>query len=226
MVTRRPVRLEVAGTVLNADLSLPAGSKGLIIFAHGSGSSRHSSRNRTVAEVFEQRGFGTLLLDLLTEAEERADLVTAEFRFDIELLANRVAGALDWAHLQGSTGSLALGLFGASTGAAAALIAAAERPALAQAVVSRGGRADLAGGALHSVTAPTLLIVGGRDDVVLHLNREALLHLNGPKELQIVAGATHLFEEPGALDRVSQLACEWFDRYVRQESGRIGEGRR
>jgi len=191
-------------------LTLPPQARALIVFAHGSGSSRHSSRNRAVAEVLQHAELGTLLLDLLTEQEERTDVITAEFRFDIPLLADRVVGTIDWAAALDQTASLPVGLFGASTGAAAALIAAAKRPSGVRAVVSRGGRPDLAGDSLESVAAPTLLIVGGRDDVVIELNRQAFGRLNGPKELQIVPGATHLFEEPGALNRVAQLARDWF----------------
>jgi pimeloyl-ACP methyl ester carboxylesterase len=215
IATPRPVRIDIAGVALNGDLSLAANAVGLVVFAHGSGSGRHSSRNRAVAEIFHHAGLGTLLLDLLTEPEERTDELTAEFRFNIPLLADRVVGAIDWAQVYEPTASLALGLFGASTGAAAALIAAAKRPAIVRAVVSRGGRADLAEASLDVVAAPTLLIVGGRDDVVLQLNREAFERLNGPKELQTVPGATHLFSEPGALDRVAQLAGDWFVRYLR-----------
>lgn len=215
IVTPRPVRLDIAGVALNADLSLPADAFGLVVFAHGSGSSRHSSRNRAVAEVFQHAHLGTLLLDLLTDHEERADVATAEFRFDIPLLADRVVGAIDWAQVHPPTASLAIGLFGASTGAAAALIAAAKRPAIVRAVVSRGGRPDLAEASLDVVSAPTLLIVGGRDDVVIQLNRAAFERLQGPKELQIVPGASHLFEEPGTLDQVGQLARDWFVRHLR-----------
>jgi len=209
-----PVRIETPGATLNGDLSLPAGARGLVVFAHGSGSSRHSSRNRAVAEVLQRSGLGTLLLDLLTEREELTDVITAEFRFDIPLLAARVVSALDWARAAPQTASLSPGLFGASTGAAAALIAAAERPDAVRAVVSRGGRPDLADGALERVAAPTLLIVGGRDEVVIELNREALARLNAPKQLAIVPGATHLFEERGALDEVSRLARDWFVRHL------------
>ena len=207
---RSPVQLELAGVTLNGDLALPAGARGLVVFAHGSGSSRYSSRNRAVAEVLQHAALGTLLLDLLTEQEERTDVVTAEFRFDIPLLGIRVIGALDWAAAHEATSSLPMGVFGASTGAAAALIAAAKRPGKVRAVVSRGGRPDLAGDALDSVTSPTLLIVGGRDDVVIELNRAALERLKAEKDMQIVPGATHLFEEPGTLNRVSELARDWF----------------
>jgi putative phosphoribosyl transferase len=213
-LTTRPVQLDIGGMALNADLTVPAGAAGVIVFAHGSGSSRHSSRNRAVAEVFQHARFATLLLDLLTAPEERADVVTAEFRFDIPLLASRVVAAVDWAQAYAPTAPLAVGLFGASTGAAAALIAAAQRPAVVRAVVSRGGRADLAGDALATVVAPTLLIVGGRDDVVIELNQGALERLNATKQLEIVEGATHLFEEPGTLDEVARLARDWFTRYL------------
>jgi dienelactone hydrolase len=210
----QPVRLAVAGVTLNADLSLPANARGLVVFAHGSGSSRHSSRNRAVAEVLQRRRLGTLLLDLLTDDEERTDVMTAEFRFDIPRLGERVVAAVDWAAAHDSTASLSLGVFGASTGAAAALIAAAQRQARIRAVVSRGGRPDLAGPSLDAVVAPTLLIVGGRDDVIIELNRQAFNRLSGPKELEIVPGATHLFEERGALDHVSQLARDWFVQHL------------
>jgi pimeloyl-ACP methyl ester carboxylesterase len=210
----RPVRLDLGGVALNADLTLPLDASGLVVFAHGSGSSRHSARNRAVAEVFHDARLGTLLLDLLTEQEERTDVNTAEFRFDIPLLAERVVGAIDWTGAHALTASLAVGLFGASTGAAAALIAAAKRPAAVRAVVSRGGRADLADASLDLVAAPTLLIVGGRDDVVLQLNREAYARLQAARSLEVVAGATHLFDEPGALDKVAQLARDWFVRYL------------
>jgi pimeloyl-ACP methyl ester carboxylesterase len=208
--TSRPVRIETAGVPLNGDLSLPDNATGLIVFVHGSGSSRFSRRNRAVADVLLRAQLGTLLLDLLTQSEERTDAVTAEFRFDIPLLAERTTGVVDWITTATRTASLPLGLFGASTGAAAALIAAAQRPQLVQAVVSRGGRPDLAEAALESVTAPTLLIVGGLDEPVIELNRQALDRLSGERELQIVPGATHLFEEPGALQDVARLATNWF----------------
>ena len=208
--TALPARITTDGAALNGDLSVPPGARGLIVFAHGSGSSRHSGRNRAVAEALQRGQFATLLMDLLTEAEEVADVVTAEFRFDIPLLAGRVVAAIDWAKAHPQLASLPIGLFGASTGAAAALIAAAQRPEEVGAVVSRGGRPDLAGRALRKVKAPTLLIVGGRDDVVIELNRQAFALLGGAKRLDIVPGATHLFEEPGALEKVSQLALAWF----------------
>src|SRR3954468_5006568 len=213
-VTPRPVRLDLTDVSLNGDLALPADARGLVIFAHGSGSSRHSARNRAVAEVLQHGRMGTLLLDLLTDEEDRADAVTAEFRFNIPLLADRLVGAVDWTRAHPQTSPLPVGLFGASTGAAAALIAAARRHEAVRAVVSRGGRPDLAEESLELVAAPTLLMVGGRDDVVLELNQKAFARLKGPKELQVVPGATHLFEEPGALERVSQLAKEWFERHL------------
>ena len=213
-VTPRPVRLDIADVSLSGDLSLPADARGFVVFAHGSGSSRHSPRNRTVAEVLQHGRLGTLLLDLLTEREELADATTAEFRFDIPLLADRVVAAVDWSRAHPQTSSLPIGLFGASTGAAAALAAAARRPAIVRAVVSRGGRPDLAEDSLNTVAAPTLLVVGGRDDVVIELNRQAFARLKEPKELQIIPGATHLFEEAGALDKVSRLARDWFVRHL------------
>jgi dienelactone hydrolase len=212
--TPRPVRLNLGSTALNGDLSLPSDAHGLIVFAHGSGSGRHSARNRAVAETFRHAGLATLLVDLLTEPEEQVDAATAEFRFDIPMLAERVIETIDWTQAHAPTASLAIGLFGASTGAAAALIAAARRPVAVRAVVSRGGRADLAEDALEAVTAPTLLIVGGRDEVVLQLNRDALARLKTKKNLEIVPGATHLFEEPGALDQVAHLAQDWFVRHL------------
>jgi putative phosphoribosyl transferase len=210
----RPVRIATAGVSLNGDLTMPDPATGIVVFVHGSGSSRFSQRNRAVAEVLTHARLGTLLVDLLTEAEERTDAVTAEFRFDIPLLADRTIGIIDWL-AEGPGGSLPLGLFGASTGAAAALIAAAQRPKLVRAVVSRGGRPDLADAALEQVTAPTLLIVGGRDEPVIDLNQQAYQRLAGDRELRIVPGATHLFEEPGALNDVARLATNWFlDRFV------------
>jgi len=193
---------------LQADLRLPVGARGLVVFAHGSGSSRFSPRNRQVARALVGAGFATLLMDLLTEVEaaDRAKV------FDIDLLADRLTGAIDWTADQRELATLPVGLFGASTGAAAALAAAAARPARVQAVVSRGGRPDLAGDALAAVAAPTLLIVGGRDDVVLDLNRQARRRLRAPSELAIVPGATHLFEEPGALEKVTALTIGWFER--------------
>jgi putative phosphoribosyl transferase len=213
--TMRPlsVRLDAHGAILNGDLSIPADARGLVVFAHGSGSSRHSRRNRAVADVLVHAKLATLLLDLLTREEEETDVVTAALRFDMPLLADRVIAAIEWAQAHPHTAPLPIGLFGASTGAAAALIAASRSPA-ARAVVSRGGRPDLAEAALDLVTVPTLLVVGGRDDVVIELNERAFARLKEPKQLKIVAGATHLFEEPGALEQVSRLATDWFVKYL------------
>src|SRR5712691_3280005 len=201
--------------MLDADLHLPEGARGLVIFAHGSGSSRFSSRNRQVAELLNDGHFATLLLDLLTQAEERVDVRTAEYRFDIPLLGRRVVAATDWASKHPALSDLPVGYFGASTGAAAALVAAAERPNTA-AVVSRGGRPDLAGDALPIVRAPTLLIVGGDDEQVIELNKDAMRRIRTPAELAIVPHATHLFEEPGTLEEVQRLALDWFARHVRR----------
>ncbi len=209
------VRVEVGPVTLEGDLGIPANAHGIVLFAHGSGSSRHSSRNRSVARVLQGSGLGTLLFDLLTAEEEQKDVSTGEFRFDIGLLADRVAGAIDWVRKRAEISHLPIGCFGASTGAAAALVAAASRPALVCAVVSRGGRPDLAGSALAYVQAPTLLIVGGNDLGVIKLNEDALQQLGAEtKEMVIVPGATHLFEEPGALEEVARLAAEWFARYL------------
>jgi dienelactone hydrolase len=195
---------------LPGDLLVPPRAAGLVIFAHGSGSGRHSPRNRAVAESLAAAGLATLLFDLLTEAEERFDRTTAALRFDIERLAGRVLTAVDWAGTDPRVGTLRVGLFGASTGAGAALVAAAERRARVHAVVSRGGRPDLAGPALERVAAPTLLVVGSRDEEVIRLNRQAMAHLRTRTQMVLVEGATHLFEEPGALDKVSELARDWF----------------
>jgi dienelactone hydrolase len=197
---------------LAADISLPDRATGLVLFAHGSGSSRHSPRNRHVADVLNRGLIGTVLTDLLTEEEEAVDIETAELRFDIALLGRRVAGITDWIGRQPGLKNLGLGYFGASTGASAALVAAAERPKVVQATVLRGGRPDLAGPALHGVLAPTLFIVGGDDPVVLDLNYAAMAQLPRQTEhkLEIIPGASHLFEEPGALDRAAALARNWF----------------
>ncbi len=212
----RPVSIRVGAAALAGDLTHPAAGRGLVVFAHGSGSGRHSPRNRAVADALHQRGLGTLLIDLLTAAEEAEDLRTARLRFDVDLLGGRVVAAIDWARRQPDLHPLRLGCFGASTGAAAALLAAAARPAEVGAVVSRGGRPDLAGERLSQVRAPTLLIVGGDDHLVIELNRQALARLRADeKALEIVPGAGHLFAEPGALDRVAELAGDWF-------AGRLG----
>jgi putative phosphoribosyl transferase len=209
-----PVRIPADGHLLDGDLGLPQGARGLVLFAHGSGSSRKSPRNRFVAETIRGRGVGTLLFDLLTPAEERAEERTRHLRFDIGLLAARLEAALAWAAEAEPTRGLRCGCFGASTGAAAALVAAADAPDVVHAVVSRGGRPDLAGPALAAVRAPTLLIVGGDDGPVVGMNRDAHAALRCEKELVIVPGATHLFEEPGALEEVARLAAAWFARHL------------
>ena len=208
------VRIPVGAITLDGDLSIPPGARGIVVFAHGSGSTRHSPRNRYVGEDLRHEGFGTLLMDLLTPREEAVDNRTAELRFNIPFLAQRLEAATSWLHQQHEMREFHLGYFGASTGAAAALIAAANAPELIRAVVSRGGRPDMAGDALSRVQAPTLLIVGGNDGPVIGMNREAFVRIPGEKKLEIVPGATHLFEEPGALEQVSTLAREWFARYL------------
>lgn len=205
----------LAGTVtLEGNLTIPEGAKGIVLFAHGSGSSRHSPRNRYVAQVLQKSGLATLLFDLLTSKEEEVDMFTLEHRFNIDLLAKRLVGATDWITHNNATKNLHIGYFGASTGASAALVAAAERPDVVGAVVSRGGRPDLAGDALLNVKAPTLLIVGGEDYPVIDMNKEALEKLHAEKKLVLVPGATHLFEEPGTLEEVARLATEWFKHHL------------
>jgi putative phosphoribosyl transferase len=199
---------------LEGDLDVPADPSGVVLFAHGSGSSRHSRRNQLVARQLQQAGLATLLMDLLTAAEEEEEAATGHLRFDIALLAGRLVAAIVWLGQDPRTRGLPVGCFGASTGGGAALVAAAERPRDVKAVVSRGGRPDLAGDALSRVEAPTLLIVGSRDTPVIGMNREAFDRLRGVKALEIVPGASHLFEEPGALDVVAQLAAAWFRRYL------------
>jgi pimeloyl-ACP methyl ester carboxylesterase len=208
------VHIQVGPVTLEGDLQIPDRATGLVLFAHGSGSSRHSPRNRFVAHELQTAGLATLLLDLLTPEEEAVDQHTGHLRFDIGLLAERLVAATLWAAVDAATRSLAIGYFGASTGAAAALVAAALEPEKVRAVVSRGGRPDLAGEALPLVRAPTLLIVGGRDLTVLELNRAAMARLRTEARLEIVPGATHLFEEPGALEAVARLAREWFLRHL------------
>ncbi|NIR30478.1 MAG: hypothetical protein GWN84_14450 [Gammaproteobacteria bacterium] len=210
----KPVHVTADAATLEGDLCIPAEAQGLVLFAHGSGSSRHSPRNRMVAKTLQGGGIATLLMDLLTAEEEAVDRYTREYRFDIELLASRLVGVTDWVAAQDDTRALALGYFGASTGAAAALIAASRRPQTVGAVVSRGGRPDLAGAALADVEAPTLLIVGGHDEPVIELNRQALDELRCAKALEIVPRATHLFEEPGALEAVARLALDWLRRHL------------
>jgi putative phosphoribosyl transferase len=209
-VKELPVQIPTAGgTIVDADLGRPDVATGLIIFAHGSGSSRFSQRNRAVAHALHESGFATLLVDLLTRDEERADARTREFRFDIDLLAQRVVAAIDWSGDDDRIRSLPIACFGASTGAAAALIAAADRPDAVRTVVSRGGRPDLAGEALRRVTAPTLMLVGGDDEPVIQLNRQAMAAMTARVELVIIPGATHLFEEPGTLEQVTSATIDW-----------------
>jgi len=215
----RTVAVRRDGVVLEGDLTLPAGATGIVLFAHGSGSSRFSPRNRFVARALNDAGLGTLLIDLLTADEEVVDVRTARLRFDIGLLAERLGGALDWLGREEATRGLPVGLFGASTGGGAALVAAANAPGGVAAVVSRGGRPDLADEALPRVRAPTLLIVGGDDTPVIQMNREAMARMNEAEvRLEIVPGATHLFEEPGTLEEVARLASTWFVDHLRPPS--------
>jgi putative phosphoribosyl transferase len=209
------MKIPVANVVVEGTLTLPPGAKGVVLFAHGSGSSRFSPRNQYVAKEFNKAKIGTLLFDLLTQEEDETDVVTAEYRFNIALLAERLIGATEWLRNDPLTKRLAFGYFGASTGAAAALIAAAKLPNDIVAVVSRGGRPDLAGDYLPSVAAPTLLLVGGLDTEVIELNRLALDQMTAEKKLVIVPGATHLFEESGTLEEVAKISTNWFLRYLR-----------
>jgi pimeloyl-ACP methyl ester carboxylesterase len=209
-----PVRITVGSVALAGNLDVPEGARGVELFAHGSGSSRHSPRNRFVAEALREGALATLLIDLLTEEEEDQERDTRHLRFDIQMLAGRLIDVTDWLAEQSPTRGLKVGYFGASTGGGAALVAAAERPKAVAAVVSRGGRPDLAGDALPVVACPTLLIVGGADTPVIALNRVALDRLRCQKQLVIIPGATHLFEEPGALEEVARLARHWFVRYL------------
>ena len=225
-MARKSIQHDVMVTVGNVQLSgtlgVPPGARGVILFAHGSGSSRHSPRNRFVAGVLQEAGFATLLLDLMTPEEERVDASTGLLRFDIDFLADRLAAATKWAGRQSQLHDLPIGYFGASTGAAAALVAASRLPKLIQAVVSRGGRPDLAGNALTTVRAATLLIVGGADAPVIPLNRHALKLLAAPtKHMEIVPEATHLFEEPGALEQVATLARDWFAGYLTEKTTHV-----
>jgi pimeloyl-ACP methyl ester carboxylesterase len=210
----RYVRINAGDATLDGDLAVPERARGLVAFAHGAGSSRHSPRNRYVAHVMHRAGLATLLASILTVEEEAEDLITGKLRFDIGFLARRLVGITDWLHGGADTRMLKLGLFGSSTGAAGALFAAAERPDSVAAVVSRGGRPDLAAPVLERVKAPTLLIVGGHDYPVIDMNRTALASLRSEKKLVIVPGATHLFEEPGTLEKVAELARDWFVRYL------------
>ena len=213
----REVQVPVGAVELEGNLRIPDDAQGVVLFAHGSGSGRHSPRNRYVAEALHEANLATLLIDLLTPEEEEEDLRTRHLRFDIRLLADRLAGATDWLLETPDTQNLRVGYFGASTGAGAALVAAAERTEAVGAVVSRGGRPDLAGEALPCVTAPTLLIVGGEDEPVIGMNREALVRMRSEKELAVVPGATHLFEEPGKLEEVARLAANWFVQHLGQK---------
>src|ERR687894_2524974 len=212
------VKVSTGLVVLEGNLGIPDGARGIVLFAHGSGSGRHSPRNRYVARMLRQANLATLLIDLLTAEEETIDLYTRHLRFDIGLLAERLVGATDWLTEDPETRDLRIGYFGASTGAGAALVAAAGLPEAVGAVVSRGGRPDLAGDALPLVRVPTLLIVGGNDVPVIGMNTEALERLRAEKRLEVVAGATHLFEEPGALEEVARLAAPWFARYLAPEA--------
>ncbi len=212
--TIRAVRMPAGQAVLQGDLIVPAGARAVVLFAHGSGSSRRSPRNRAVAEALRAGGMATLLMDLLTMDEEAVDVRTAHLRFDIPFLAARLAAATDWVQADPEMTGVRLGYFGASTGAAAALLAAVERPQVVGAIVSRGGRPDLAGPALPRVAAPTLLIVGGHDHVVIKMNRDALAQMRVEAHVEIVPGAGHLFEEPGTLEQVAALARAWFERYL------------
>lgn len=210
----REVRVPAGPVTLEGNLGIPDDVRGIVLFAHGSGSGRMSPRNRYVAGALREAGLATLLIDLLTPEEEEEDLRTGHLRFDIGLLADRLVGATDWLAQDPNTQDLRVGYFGASTGAGAALVAAAERPEQVGALVSRGGRPDLAGEALSRVVAPTLLIVGGEDEPVIGMNREALEQMRAKTELEIVPGATHLFEEPGKLEEVARLAAGWFTRHL------------
>jgi len=215
LIEHTAVSVPAGPVTLAGDLNVPPAAKGLVLFAHGSGSSRHSPRNRYVAEVLNEHSLGTLLVDLLTAAEEREDEFTARLRFDIDLLTQRVVEIADWLAKQPQASGHTLGLFGASTGAAAALRGAARRPQLVKAVVSRGGRPDLAGPDAARVHAPTLLIVGGRDTEVLQMNRDAMAQMKCETKLEIVPRATHLFEEPGTLAKVAELAASWFATHLK-----------
>jgi len=221
-VVERPVEVSAGPLKLPGTLGLPPNPRGIVIFAHGSGSSRHSPRNQYVARTLREAGVGTLLFDLLTPQEESADALTGHLRFDIPFLAKRVVSAVDWLCDRPEVGHLRIGCFGASTGAAAALLTAAERPLVVRAVVSRGGRPDLAGEALGVVRTPTLLLVGGEDREVLALNRQALAKLKADeKELRIIKGATHLFTEPGTLEEVARLAADWFVNHLSDPAERF-----
>lgn len=208
------MKVTADSAVLTGDLTVPDDAHGIVVFAHGSGSSRHSPRNRAVARGLQDRRLGTLLFDLLEEDEETADQASMKYRFDLQLLTPRLIAAIEQVREHAATDGLPIGVLGASTGAAVALLAAARRPELVDAVVSRGGRPDLAADELREVTAPTLLIVGERDELVLELNRQAAAELKTEVGVTVIAGATHLFEEPGALEQVTEHAGEWFSRHL------------
>ncbi|MFC7385279.1 dienelactone hydrolase family protein [Sphaerisporangium rhizosphaerae] len=214
MAEPRSLAVPAGDVSLGADVAVPPDARGVVVFAHGSGSGRHSPRNRHVAAELNEAGLATVLMDLLTREEEEMDAFTGALRFDIGLLAERVVAVTDWVARQERLSALGIGIFGASTGAAAALVAAARRPDTVRAVVSRGGRPDLAGDHLREVRQPTLLIVGGDDPMVIVLNREAMERMPGPTGFAVIPGATHLFEEPGTLDEVARLAGEWFVRHL------------
>ncbi|HYM13524.1 MAG TPA: dienelactone hydrolase family protein [Bryobacterales bacterium] len=213
-IARNTISVPVGSVTLEGALGVPPALKGVVVFAHGSGSSRHSPRNRYVAGFLNEHEFGTLLVDLLTVGEEQVDQYTAHLRFDIDLLAGRLVAITDWLAERPQVCGHAIGYFGASTGAAAALVAAMKRPDVVKAVVSRGGRPDLAGPALSEVRAPTLFIVGSKDPAVLDLNRKAMAKMSGRTKLKIISGATHLFEEPGALEEVARQAEAWFEAHL------------
>lgn len=213
-----PVKIGIEDIVLDGDLAVPRAAEGIVLFAHGSGSSRFSPRNRYVAEVLQKAGLATLLMDLLTKEEEMIDMRTRHLRFDIEMLSHRLIATTEWLKKNAETRNLRIGYFGSSTGAGAALIAAAKRPEDVHAVVSRGGRPDLAMEYLSKVKAPTLLIVGGEDTPVIRINKEAMEYLNTTRKLEIVPGASHLFEEPGTLEEAAKLAADWFARYLKPQA--------
>jgi len=213
------VHIPVGQVTLDADLATPATRRGIVVFAHGSGSGRKSPRNREVAHRLQEHGFGTLLLDLLAAAEVPVDELTGEYRFNIELLSERLVAATDWLVRQPGCEKLLLGYFGASTGGAVAMVGAAQRPNLVAAIVLRGARTDLGDRVASQIRCPTLVLVGGADPSILHLNRRTLQLLSCVRELAVIPGATHLFEEPGALDRVADLAVSWFERHLRQRDG-------
>jgi putative phosphoribosyl transferase len=217
-LVEQSLQIPAGDVALDADMAVPEPATGVVLFAHGSGSSRHSPRNRYVAGELQASGLATVLVDLLTPAEEQLDARTGRLRFDVGLLAARVMALTDWVTEYGPTAGLPVGLFGASTGAAAAMVAAAQRPGPVAAVVSRGGRPDLGGEYLCSVVQPTLLVVGARDTAVIEFNRKAMRKLRGEARLEVIAGASHLFSEPGALELVARLARDWFNRYLKPGS--------